>query len=170
MNTEMVAQTIQLIIAPVVMISACAILVNGLFNHYDSISSRMRLMAHERLELVSPRSRTLIAASEFAVERLSQIDAQLPDLLRRHKMMHDALVLVFSAILLFIVNMFAIAVSGMSGVDWLATVVLVIFLGAVGLMFAGILLVIIEVRDSHRAVHYEVRRVTQLAGNMEQLT
>jgi hypothetical protein len=166
MNTEMVARTIQLIIAPVVMISACSILLNGLLAHYDAINNRMRLMARERLELVSPRTGAVIA-SEFALERLTQIDFQLPNLLRRHKQMHDALVAVFTAILLFIVNMFAIAVSVVSGVDWMATVVLVIFLGAIGLMFVGVLLVIIEVRDSHRAVHYEVRRVTELDGNIE---
>ena len=49
MNAEMVARIIQLILAPVVMISACAILESGLLGHYASINARLRNMTHERL-------------------------------------------------------------------------------------------------------------------------
>lgn len=48
----MTTRTIQLILAPVVMVTACGILVNGLIGRYTNITNRLRTMAHERLELL----------------------------------------------------------------------------------------------------------------------
>src|SRR5579859_706139 len=52
MSVEAITRMIQLILAPVVLVSACAIFVGGLLSHYEAINARMRSMARERLELV----------------------------------------------------------------------------------------------------------------------
>ena len=52
MSAETVTGTIQLILAPVVMVSACAIFVSGLLTHYEAINGRMRRMVSERREIL----------------------------------------------------------------------------------------------------------------------
>jgi len=52
MNTEMVTRIIQTIIAPVVMVNACAILLGGLVSHSNAINDRLRAMARERIEML----------------------------------------------------------------------------------------------------------------------
>jgi hypothetical protein len=122
----------------------------------------MRVMAHERLELL--RNPADPVTQEFRSERLSEIDAQVPDLLRRHQLLHHSVLLVYIAILLFVLSMFVIALAAVSSSAVLASVVLVIFLcGTAGLLVA-VSLAIVEVRSSHRSVEYEIRHVSSL-GN-----
>ncbi len=52
MTTEMIVRTISLILAPVVMITSCVLLLNGLLTRYEVISARMRAMHRERLDLL----------------------------------------------------------------------------------------------------------------------
>ena len=48
MDLEMVARTIQFIIAPAVMITSCCIPGTGLLGHYSSIGERLRVTVRER--------------------------------------------------------------------------------------------------------------------------
>ena len=52
MSAADVAQTIQLIIAPVVLVTACTLIQNGILGRYANLGERMRLLAGERLELL----------------------------------------------------------------------------------------------------------------------
>jgi uncharacterized membrane protein YphA (DoxX/SURF4 family) len=52
MNAEMPPRTIQLILAPVVMVTACAILLAGLLSRFAALNDRLRLLARERLDLL----------------------------------------------------------------------------------------------------------------------
>src|SRR5438094_3483491 len=109
MNVEMVARNIQVILAPVVMITACAILLQGLVNRYHALNDRMRNMTRERFGL-------LHAGGEhdaLTTERLQEIATQLPDLLHRHKLVRDSVLSVYSAVMLYLLSMFVIAVAAM---------------------------------------------------------
>jgi len=162
MTVEMTAQIIQLILAPVVMITSCALVLGGLLGRYAAVNDRMRAMARERLELLRNGSGASQVTVEFRSERLQEIDAQVPDLLSRHKLLHHSVLTVYIAILFFVFSMFVIALAAVSGSAWLATLVLIIFLcGTAGLLVA-VLLAIVEVRSSHRSVEYEIRHVSAL--------
>jgi hypothetical protein len=166
MTAETVSRTIQLILAPVVMVSACSILVGGLQAHYAAINDRLRAMARERFDLLrSLRGNPMRAAEEIdtlVLERLEEIDHQVPDLLRRHRRVHDAVLAVYSAILVFVVSMFVIAGAAAVDADWTATAALLVFLGGVGALLVGVLFIVVEVRTSHRALQYEVGRIERL--------
>jgi hypothetical protein len=142
------------------MISACAITLTGILSHYAAINDRMRAMARERLGLAGEADIVKEAAMR---ERLNEIDAQLPKLLRRHKMIRNSVLLIYVAVLIFIADMFVIAAATMA--ETLAALALAVFLGGMGALLVGVLLMAMEIRISHRAVEYEVLRVLALPLN-----
>lgn len=156
MNAEMIARTIGFILAPAVMVTACAVTLNGLLTHYAAINDRLRVLVKERLELLVEASPGL-----FLGERLEEIDAQLPQLLMRHKLMRDSILLVFIAVLLYVVSMLVIALAAF-GADWIATLALGLFLLSTAVLLSGTLLTAMEIYRSHSAVGYEVQQVSRL--------
>jgi hypothetical protein len=52
LNAETITHTIQFILAPVVMVSSCAILVGGMLSRYAELKDRLRALARERLDLL----------------------------------------------------------------------------------------------------------------------
>jgi hypothetical protein len=167
MDVEMVARIIQLILAPVVMVSACAIIQGGLLGHYAAINDRLRAMTRERLDLLGCKHEGGSAdptTVSFTAERLQEIDHQIPDLLHRHKLTHDAVLAVYCAILFFVVDMFTMAIAVITNSNGVAATALVIFLMSTSVLLLGVSLTVMEIRTSHRAIHYEVQRVVSLGS------
>lgn len=163
MTVETVARTIQLILAPVVMVSACAILLTGLLARYATINDRLRLMAHERLDLlVALKEDEHSPRAVFHRERLAEIDHQLPMLMRRHKMAHDSVLATYCATGVFLADMFVIALGAIMYTDWIGIAVVFVFLSGTLALLLGIAITALEVRTSHRALHYKVGRVAEL--------
>lgn len=160
MNAEMVTRIIQTIIAPVVMVNACAILLGGLLNHSAAINDRLRGMARERIEML--RALGAAEADRLLAERLDEIDTQMPDLLHRLGLIRAAIMSVYGAILLLVVDMLVIALAVVSATDWLTTAVLIVFLAGIGALFFGVVLIVLEARQSQRAIRFEVQRVLAL--------
>jgi len=72
---------IQAMVAPVVLITAAAILSGALLAMYGSVNDRMRAMDGERLGTLTGAGGTLLSAADVPAsgrERLTQIDTQLP--------------------------------------------------------------------------------------------
>ena len=160
MSAEAIMRTIQLILAPVVMVSAWAIFVGGLLSHYEAINGRMRSMARERLELL----RTSAEADRFVNERLAELDTQLPQLVERHALVHHSLLAAYTGILILVASMCAIAFSAVVAAEWLVGLVLAMFVGGILAMLLSVILIALEVRTSRRAVTFEVQRVLRIAG------
>lgn len=159
MTAQMVAQTIQLILAPVVMVTACALVLNGVLSRYAAVNDRLRALSRERLDWLrsGPEAR-----DDLAAERLEEIDEQIPELVRHHKLLHDGALGVYFAVAVFIADMFVIALAAVTGAAWLATAALVIFLAGTGVLLFGVVLTALEIRTSHRAVQGEATRVAGL--------
>lgn len=171
MSVQAVAATIQLILAPVVMVTSCAILVGGLLQRYAAINDRMRAMARERLDLLRSIKATAAAQLDpYVAERLGEIDTQMPDLLRRHKLIHDSVLTVYCAVLVFVASMVVIAGAATFSSSAAAGAALVLFLVGTAVFLIGVLLTALEVRTSRRAVVYEVERVMALRGPEEHET
>jgi hypothetical protein len=151
MNAADIAQTIQLIIAPVVMITACMLFQNGILVRYTSIGQRIRSLTHEQFELLRASQ-----GDDFDLERLEEIDRQLPLLTRRHRLIQKAVLLAYGAIAILILTMFAIALSVAFNAGIISILALMLFLAGTGVLFIAILLTSLEIRISHRALCYEV--------------
>ena len=150
------------------MVTACAILVSGILSHYAAINDRLRTLTHERLDLLrGPNgvlSSAFASADEYRIERLQEIDRQLPPLAGRLNLIHHALLAVYGAIMIFVLSMLVIALAALSNSSGLATTALLVFLLGTAAMLAGVLFVAMEIGQSNGAIQYEVHRVMQLGA------
>ncbi|MBM0745332.1 DUF2721 domain-containing protein (plasmid) [Phormidium sp. CLA17] len=159
MTSETIVKAISLILAPVVMITACAILQNGLIAHYSGISNHLRSVNQEILSL----SEIDLSSSPSRAAHLHDLEhLLLPDLFHRNHIVHTVLEWVYTAVLVLIVDMFAIAIAIATGISWLSQVVLIIFLLGVGMLFWSIMLVSHELHTSHRSLQIEVHHACEL--------
>ncbi len=160
MSPEAVSRTISLIIAPAVMISACAILLGGLLSRYSSINDRLRSMVRERLDLLSAVDEADLGP--VARTRLDLLNYQVPDLMRRHRQEHNAIVTTYLSILVFILSMLILGIAATTSLDLVASAALFVFLFGTILLSFAVVLIIGEVRNSLVAVSYEVTQVFHL--------
>ena len=161
MNPLTTVETIQLILAPVVMISSCALLLTSLGARYSHVLNRLHTLAHEQFDLLQqqPNSGDVF---DFNQERLQELDIQLPGLLKHHRNLHNAILLLYLSITLFLGSMFALACAAAISLYWMEVVALLVFLAGVGLLFAGISLTALDFRTSHCLLQGEVRRLCRL--------
>jgi hypothetical protein len=166
LSLAVATQIIQFIIAPVVMVSACGLILNGILARYAQINDRLRLMIHERWELLRSSSQEAASPARVAdpliAERLHEIDVQAPLLLSRHLQLRDAVLQVYVALFLFVACMVIIGVAATSGPEWLAAVALATFFLGNGMLLLGVLGTALEVYRSHRVLDFEVQRVLRL--------
>lgn len=158
---------IQAMVAPVVLITTAGILSAAMLTTYGSVNDRMRAMDHERLEILTRADGTLLSATEVAPsgrERLSQIDTQLPRLLRRHRLLHNAVLLTYAGVGVLVLSVIAIgiAVTASSGAAGTAALVLVL-VGTV-MLLGGLLFAARSIIISMDAIDYEVRRTLSLGS------
>ena len=98
----------------------------------------------------------------FYQERFQEIDRQIPLLMQRHRLLQKNVLLIYGSIAIFLVNMFAIALTVTIGSDAASTLTLMLFLLGTGVLLAGVFLTTLEIRMSHHAICYEVSRITML--------
>jgi hypothetical protein len=158
MEHDTLVKTINLIIAPVVMITACGIMLNGLMIRYSWLSDRSRSVDQERLGLVELN---LIESPEKS-DRLHHLNHLLPDILKHHHQVHDVLVLIYLAIVCFVLDMLFIALAIANNSSWLNQLVIIIFLAGIAILLIGMVLIAHELRTSHHSIQLEVHQSCRL--------
>jgi hypothetical protein len=154
-TTSTSTQTIQFILAPAVMITACGILINGLLIRYAAIDAHLREVNREQDSLLAMQPKL----SDRAAERLQNLDYVLSDLLHRHHLIHDGLLATYWAILTFMLDMLVIALGTVMVSDWLFHLIILVLLVGVGVLLIGMARVAQEFRTSHQSIQVEVDRV-----------
>ncbi len=160
MTIDAIIRIISLILAPAVMITSCAILLNGIVTRYESVSVRMRAMHRERLELLQELGKTTnsgVSTGEFNTRRIHEIEVQLPHLLQRHKLIRNAVLAENSAILIFVTSMFIIALAVLTNSTLIANIALLAFLIGTGALLVGVIISTLELYRSQREVAYEIQ-------------
>ena len=160
MDVQTAAKTIQLILAPVVMVSACGILLTGMLGHFGNINDRIRRLTAERLEL--SQLQPAEGHEALARERLTEIDHEVPMLIDRHLQVRHAILLANTAVAILVVSMFVIAAAALGHSSVTGTVALFVFLAGTAAVMGSAVFMALEVRNSHRAVSYEGMRVVGL--------
>jgi Protein of unknown function (DUF2721) len=158
---------VQAMVAPVVLITAAALLTGALLAMYGTVNDRMRAMSHERLDILTGADGTLLLAAEVPAsgrERLTQIDAQLPMLLRRHRLLHDAVLLIFASVAVLVLSVIAIGIAVTNRSGGFGTAALVLVLVGTTTLLTGLLFAARSIMISMDAIHYEVDRALSLGG------
>jgi Protein of unknown function (DUF2721) len=158
MTHEAVVKIINLIIAPVVMLTTCGIMLNGLMVRYTWLSDRVRSVHQERLNWLDLD----LHPHKSKGDRLHQLDHLLSDLLRHHHQVHDVLVLIYLAILVFMLDMLVIAFAIANNGQWLHQLVIVVFLVGISILLIGMMLIAYELRTSHHSIQLEVHQDCRL--------
>lgn len=154
MEHDALVKTINLIIAPVVMITACGIMLNGLMVRYSWLSDRSRSVYQERLGLLELD----LIESQAKGDRLHHLNHLLPDVLKHHHQVHDVLVLIYLAIVFFVLDMLFIAVAIANNSAWLNQLVIITFLAGISILLVGMLLIAHELRTSHHSLQLEAHQ------------
>lgn len=154
MNAETVARTIELIIAPTVLLSVCTLVQNGILGRYTAVGDRMRKIDQERLQLLQDK------ASLHRTERVSLLEMQVPVFIRRHTLLQNAALTIYLAMLTLLLCMFAIAVCVIWASNAWAIGALILFLVGAAILVIGVSLTALEIRISHLAICYELRRLS----------
>jgi hypothetical protein len=159
MELSAITAIIQLVIAPVVIVTACALLVNGLQARYTILIDRLRALARDRLELRLRREQEASADPDSIAlieRRLHLIETQLPLVLRHHRQVRNALIAVYVGIACFLTDMFLIALAAFFPGGLMNALVLVAFLTGTGSALVGVIIAALEIRASHDVLLYEV--------------
>jgi Protein of unknown function (DUF2721) len=158
---------VQAMVAPVVLITAAALLTGALLAMYGSINDRMRAMSHERLDILTGADGSLLSADRVPAsgrERLTQIDTQLPLMLRRHRLLHDAVLLLFAGVAVLVLSVIAIGAAVTNGSGGIGTAALILVLVGTVTLLTGLLFAARSIMLSTDAVDYEVKRSLSLGG------
>ena len=149
-NINQAVQFISWLLAPAIMISSCGLILLGLQNKYSNIIDRIRGLNEEKRRLALMES-----LDRFQERRMRSLTAQMDRLLVRARLTRNGTLSLYLAILLFILTSLAIAPSYF-GYFGLVTLSIIFFVTGIGLVFAGIIYVALEVSNSYRVVKYEV--------------
>lgn len=158
---------IQAMVAPVVLITAAAILSGAFLAMYGSVNDRMRAMNRERLQILTSPAGALLSVADVSAsrrERLTQIDTQLPMLLRRHRLLHNGVLLIFAGVGVLVLSVIAIGVAVTNRSGAVGTTALVLVLAGTVMLLGGLLFAARSIMISMGAIDYEVRRSLSLGS------
>ncbi len=102
-----VSQLIVQMVSPAVMVSACGLMLLGLGNKYARVIDRIRAFAAEARSLKKLGS----GAGTVDIERLHVLELQTPDLIRRGRLVRNAVLLFYAAIILFVACAFVLPLT-----------------------------------------------------------
>jgi ABC-type siderophore export system fused ATPase/permease subunit len=134
-------------VAPVVMVSATAVLISGVNSRYISISDRVRTLTHE------------YRGDGIDAVRKMNIQQQVVIFQYRMKLVSWASRLLYAAVACFIAVALLICLSTLR--QTLTYVTFPLFVGGVALAGVAILLQLLEIQASHKTIDLEASEVLQ---------
>jgi Protein of unknown function (DUF2721) len=158
---------ISAMVAPVVLLTTGGMLSNGMLAMYAGVNDRMREMTRERVEILTGPSGELLDRQEVrpvGKERLAEIDAQLPLMLRRHRLTRAAVLTIYSAIAVLGLSIISIAIAVGEGSELIARIALGLVLAGTVVMILGLAVAAMSLARSADAITYAVDRTNSLGG------
>jgi Protein of unknown function (DUF2721) len=152
-------------LAPVVLISAGGLFVNGLLGADTASSKRLQELNSERLSIVAaPTGEKLTEDQlpEISRARLELIDHQVPLVMARIRGIRDACVLIYIAAGLFVLSIILIAAAIPGRSTALAYTALAVVVCGVIIQFAAIVVVTKVMSRSADTLTYETSRTDEL--------
>jgi hypothetical protein len=158
-------RAIEAMVAPVVLITAAAVLSGGVLSVFGSVNDRMRSMTAQRLDLLAGPDGMLRPLGDLPTgiqERVGQIDEQLPMLLRRHRLLRFAVLSIFIGVAILVASVITLAIAIPTNSDDVAYVSLALVLAGTVAILLGCLFAASSIMISQDAIAYEVNRSMSL--------
>jgi len=153
LSPEGATRAIGAIIVPAVMISACAILLNGITIRYTAIDNLFRSFNQENFNLKRDRS----SHDRLEQDRILHLDHLIPKLLHHHHILHNVLTLIYLSLFVFVVDMLLVAASLSFTFLWVSYLVLAVFLIGVLILGWSLFLTVYELRSAHDFIQFELQ-------------
>lgn len=156
--------TINDMVAPVVLLTVGGMVSNGLITIYNDIDNRMRDMTRERLEIWrGPAGQVLDPDGVPAIgqERLTEIGEQLPMLLRRLKLTRLSVLTIYVALVVLGLSIVVIALAVALDDEIVGRVALGLVLAGTITLLLGLGVAAMSLAKSAKAISYEVERTTK---------
>jgi hypothetical protein len=155
MNIDIsIVNVIQAMLAPGIMISACALLLLGMGNKYSSTVARIRVLNEERRKLMLHAKDNKVIYEEGI--RMHSINAQLARFQRRLRLVRDAVVFYSLGVASFILSSLFIGLKMLIDYDYSQYVVLALFLTGMLFVLSGVILAAVEVVRGFKIIKIEI--------------
>ncbi len=154
-----VLKVIQMLVAPVVIISANGLICLALYNRLAAIVTRARTFTKERFDSVT-RLSALPLEHQNGIEarrlrqRIDALDDQVRHILSRARIVRNALLLLLTTVVSMLICSIFLGMSIL--VDWLALTSLAVFVAGLLVMIAGVVLAMVELARALEPVTLEV--------------
>ena len=156
--------TIQQLLAPVVMISACGLLCMAMYARLSNIVARLRQFHHERYEALTRLSRGSESERATLLHRSDGLEKQAHAMLDRARLIRNTLVCLVGCVACMLVSSLALGLA--MWVDSFQMVAFGLFVVGVGSMFTGMVMALLELRLALRQVMFEHENMENLAESI----
>ncbi len=156
MGAETYFKTIQLMLAPAVMISACGLLLLGISNKYSSVTNRLRILNEERRRHHN-KMNSGAELDYLETTRLQSVSRQLDDLLGRLKLVRNVILFYVLGLFLFIFTSLLIGVDiflNTKITDYFALSTFILGLVCVGI---GLIFSLTETLKGYKILELEIK-------------
>jgi len=150
---------IQAILAPGIMISACALLLLGMNNKYSMVVSRIRVLDEEKRKLQMQRKKSVL--NEDEENRFNSISLQTNKLNYRMRLIRNAVVVYTIAIAFFLTTGLTIGLQFIVHID-ISILVAILFLAGMLSVFVGVMHAAKEVLKGYEIMQIEINYTEKL--------
>jgi hypothetical protein len=148
-------QIIQLMVAPVVMISACGLLLLSINNRYSAVVNRIRGLNEEKRRLMIKVGERPLSTDDNV--RLESIAHQINLLVERGRLVKNSVLYYSGAIALFTLTSLVLGFSSFLAIGKLNYIILVTFLLGMIALLGGVLYALLEAHKGYEIILYEVK-------------
>jgi hypothetical protein len=152
--------SIQQLLAPVVMISACGLLCMGLYNRLSTIIARIRQFNRERLEHAIRQRGAADTVKRMLELHDDALEKQIPGMLHRARLIHRALLCLVACVIGMLVSSLLIGV---------AMLVPVVLNGAIAAFVFGVTSMLVGMMFAFRELTVSLSQVQLEAAALEEL-
>lgn len=160
-HRQMLHEALQPLLAPVVLISACGLMIMCLNARTMASMSRIRRLHHERLEIAE---RAEAAGGATATQRLryAGVGDQSDNLLRRLRLMRGSLMCMVGCVVLMLISSLSIGIAGLAAGSAFDEIAVIAFVAGIVSMLIGSATFLVELRISLREITHEHQRMLAL--------
>lgn len=152
-TTPIAQQTIQAILTPALMISACGLLLLGLNNRYGTVISRIRALNDEkRRKLADPEG---IDREYVDALRFESVLQQIPSLMTRANYLRRSLIFLWMGVISYLVSSILLGLGLFFGINAAALAVWIFLVGLTGAAI-GVIFALLDITLAYRVLKLEV--------------